>query len=39
MRRLSFYSDCPDIVVELDPPEGDTDVPVTMFLQLSIDEH
>lgn len=38
VRRLWFYSDYPDIVVELDPPEGEADAPVTMFLQLSLDE-
>jgi hypothetical protein len=38
VRRLWFYSDYPDIVVELDPPEGEADPPITMFLQLSLDE-
>ncbi len=38
VRRLWFYSDYPDIVVELDSPEGEADAPVTMFLQLSLDE-
>ncbi len=38
VRRLWFYSDFPDIVVELHSPEGEADVPVTMFLQLSLDE-
>jgi hypothetical protein len=38
VRRIWFYSDYPDIVVELDTPEGEADPPVTMFLQLSFDE-
>jgi len=38
VRRLWFYSDYPDIVVELDSSESEADAPVTMFLQLSIDE-
>lgn len=38
VRRLWFYSDYPDIVVELDSPEGEADAPVTIFLQLSLDE-
>jgi hypothetical protein len=38
VRRLWFYSDYPDIVVELDSPEGEADAPVRMFLQPSINE-
>ena len=38
VRRIWFYSDYPDIMVELDSPEGEADAPVTMFLQLSLDE-
>ena len=38
VRRLWFYSDYPVIVVKLDSPEGEADAPVTMFLQLSLDE-
>jgi len=38
VRRLWFYSDYPDIVVELDSPEGGADAPARMFLQPSINE-
>jgi len=38
VRRLWFYSDYPDIVVELDAPESESDALVTVFLQLSLDE-
>lgn len=38
VRRIWFYSDYPDVMVELDSPEGDSGARMSMFLQLSLDE-
>ena len=38
LRRLWFYSDYPDIVVELDSLTEGSDVRINIFLQLSLNE-